>query len=88
MAIPAHVVSEIYQKKIYDWYLRLSRYPHLPGLVCVTIPSPFHSRALDARWNPELRLRRLRPCAPVMRRWSVEQMEYGSFSLYEIIIIP
>jgi hypothetical protein len=84
MASSAHVVSEIYQNKICS----AEQYPHLPGLVCVTIPSPFHGRASDARWNPELRLRRLRPCAPVMRRRRIEQMEYGALSLYGIIIIP
>lgn len=65
----------------------MAGWAHLPGLVRVTILS-VSGRALDSRWNPELKLRRLRPCAPVMGRWGVEHMEYGTFSLHEIIIIP
>lgn len=71
------------------WYVRLSSTPP-PELGARNHRLSVSARALDARWNLELRLRRLRPCALVMRRRGVKQMEYSTvlFSLYEIIIIP
>ncbi len=74
-ASSARVIS-IYQKKIYVWYCSADQYPHLPGLVHVTISPPFHGRTLRALGTQNSGFADSDHVLPVMRRWVFERIEY------------